>query len=261
MGHTLYVFPGSHACRSAMLMLEHKDTDYTRVDLPPGLHPLALRVHGFSGSRAPIRSVDGRTHRSLAAMDRAGTVPALRVGETRVQTNREIARFLEREKPEAPLFPTDPERRLRVEEAERWGDETLQMAARRTVLAASLQGLDRLYGRGGYGRLGPLLSEHETLRLLASQVAARLAFRATPANERQLLEDLPAMLETVDAWIGAGTLNGEALNAADLMIAPSLALLSYRLDLRGQIEARPAGALMNRVLPEPEHAAARPVTA
>jgi hypothetical protein len=35
------------------------------------------------------------------------------------------------------------------------------------------------------------------------------------------------------------------------MVAPSLALLSYRPDLAAQIAARPAGALLDRLLPEP----------
>ena len=60
------------------------------------------------------------------------------------------------------------------------------------------------------------------------------------------------MLDTVDDWIAAGVLNGETLNAADLMIAPSLALLTYRSDVRPGVEARPLGALVDRVLPEPQ---------
>ena len=59
------------------------------------------------------------------------------------------------------------------------------------------------------------------------------------------------MLDRVDGWIGAGVLNGEDLNAADFIIAPSLALLSYRRDLRAQVEARPAAELVERVLPAP----------
>ena len=55
----------------------------------------------------------------------------------------------------------------------------------------------------------------------------------------------------IDAWLAAGVLGGEQLNAADYMIAPSIALIAYRLDLRPQIEARPAGAYVERVLPEP----------
>jgi hypothetical protein len=59
------------------------------------------------------------------------------------------------------------------------------------------------------------------------------------------------MLDSIDAWIAAGVLDAGELNAADLMIAPSLALLAYRLDLRPEIETRAAGAFLERVLPEP----------
>jgi glutathione S-transferase len=248
---TLYVIHGSHACRTAMLMLEHKGIPYRRVDLVTGLHPLSVRLRGFPGHRTPIREVDGGTHRSLAAMDRAGTVPALRWGARRVQTNREIARLLERERPRPPLFPVDPDRRRAVEEAERWGDEVLQMAARRIALAAALHGLDALHRRGSDGRLGPLLSPQETARRATARTAARFLFRASPESERELLAELPAMLDKVDAWIAAGVLDGSAPNAADFTIAPSLALLTYHLDLRSELERRPLGALIDRLLPEP----------
>jgi glutathione S-transferase len=40
--YSLYVIPGSHPCRSAMLMLEHKQLPYRRVDLVTLLHPRAV---------------------------------------------------------------------------------------------------------------------------------------------------------------------------------------------------------------------------
>jgi glutathione S-transferase len=252
MGATLYVIPGSHACRTAMLMLEHKGISYRRVDLLTGPHPLSVRARGFPGNRTPIRSVDGHTHASLAMLDRAGTVPALRFASKRIQTNREIARFLDREQPEPPLFPSDRGQREAVEEAERWGDEVLQMAARRLGLAAAASGLDALHRRGSDGRLGPLLARNEPMRIFASRTAG-VIFRASRGNERELLSAVPELLDRVDAWVDAGVLDSEALNAADFMIAPSLALLAYRHDLRGEIEARPAGALLDRVLPEPAY--------
>jgi glutathione S-transferase len=247
---TLYVIPGSHACRTAMLMLEHKGIAYRRVDLLTGPHPLSVRMRGFPGHRTPIRSVDGHTHTLLAMLDRAGTVPALRFAGQRIQTNREIARFLDRVQPEPPLFPADGEQREAVEEAERWGDETLQMTARRLGLVAAAHGLDTLHRRGNDGRLGPLLARGDAMRLFAARTAA-FPFRANGGSERELLGAMPQMLDRIDAWIGAGVLDGDALNAADFAIAPSLALLSYRHDLRPEIEARPAGALVDRVLPEP----------
>jgi glutathione S-transferase len=234
-----------------MLMLEHKDIPYRRVDLPTGLHPLAVKLLGFPGNRNPQRRVDGRTHLSLQGMDRMGTVPALRFASGRIQTNRQIARFLDRVKGAAPLLPSDPELRQAVEEAELWGDDVFQMAARRLALAGALHGLDAMHNRGEDGRLGPLLSPRAPVRVVSARTAARFIFKANRENESEMLGALPAMLDRVDAWVTAGVLNAGALNAADFMIAPSLALLTYRLDLRGEIAARPSGALIDRVLPEP----------
>jgi glutathione S-transferase len=247
----LYVIHGSHACCAGSLMLEHKRIAYRRVVLPTGAHPTLVRALGFHGHRKPIRSVDGRTHRSLALLDRLGTVPALRFGAERVQTNRAIARFLDRVQPQPPLFPGEPERRRAVEQALRWGDDVFQMAARRIVLLGGRHGLDTLRDRAGDGRLGPLLARGERARTINNAIAARIIFRANADAERELLAELPAQLDRIDAWIADGVLDGPELNAADFLIAPSLALIAYRLDLRAQIEARPAGAFVERVLPEP----------
>jgi hypothetical protein len=42
------------------------------------------------------------------------------------------------------------------------------------------------------------------------------------------------------------------------MIAPSLALLCYVRDLRGELDGRPAMRLVDRVLPEPTPVAVSP---
>jgi len=249
----LYVIHGSHACRAAILMLAHKQIPYRLVTLPTGAHPMLLRTRGFAGHRKPIRSVDGRAHRSLALLDRMGTVPALRCGNERVQTNRAIARWLEQVQPEPPLLPSDPQRRAAVERAEAWGDEEFQMAARRIVLAGGQRGLHTLRDRANDGRLGALLAKRERSRTINNQLAARAIFKAGGAEaERELLAELPTTLDRIDALIADGVLDGPELNAADFLIAPSLALIAYRLDLRAQIEARPAAAAwLERVLPEP----------
>ena len=247
----LYVISGSHACRTAMLALEHKGIAFQTVVLPTGLHPLAARALGFPGNPRPIRSVDGRTHAGLAVMDRMGTVPALRYEGQRLQTNREIAAFLERLRPEPPLYPADPGRRAAVEQAAMWGDQTLQMAARRAVMAAGGLRLEGLFERGARGRLGALLAAGYTRRLLLNAFASRAAFKAGTANSDQLRAALGPLLDRVDAWIADGTLNGAEPNFADLVIAPSLALLDYRLDLREDLRRRPSFELLERLLPEP----------
>jgi glutathione S-transferase len=243
----VYVITGSHACRTATLMLEHKGIPYRRVELPTGLHPLLIRACGFAGNHPPIRTVDGATNHQLALLDRLGTVPALRLGAERIQTNREIARFLEHVQPEPALFPREPESRQDAEDAERWGDEILQMAARRVALATDLEDMNM---RGADGRLGPLLARSGWMRALLSRTAGQ-PFRANSRNVDALLGAIPPMLDKVDAWIGEGVLCADELNVADFTIAPSLALLAYHRELREQISARPAGVLVDRLLPEP----------
>ncbi len=233
-----------------MLMLAHKVIAYRSVELRTGTHPYSLRLKGFPGNDRSIRTVDGETPGRLAMMNRAGTVPALRFGGERIQTNHEIARFLDRVSPDPPLLPNEPALRAAVEQAERWADGDLQMTARRIALAGAGAGLDNYYGRGNTGRLGALLSGSERQRVLMSRMAGTI-FRASPDSEGELLGSLPDMLDRVDALIADGVIAGAQLNVADFMIVPSLALIAYRLDLRADIEARPAGQLLERVLPEP----------
>jgi glutathione S-transferase len=248
---TLYVILGSHACRTGMLLLEHKRIPYRRVEVPTGLHPFAMRMLGFAGTPETARDVGGPKPAGLATADKMGTVPSLRIDGQRVRTNRAIARHLEEICPEPPLFPADAERRRAVEEAEAWGDGVFQMVARRLVLAASMRSRDALFDRANSGRLGPLLWHHESMRRLGARAVARFVFAADADAEEQLRADLPAHLDRIDEWIAAGVLDGERLNAADLMIAPSLALLSYSRTALAQIEGRPAMGLMDRVLPAP----------
>src|SRR3954470_14005373 len=127
----LYVILGSHACRTGILLMEHKGIEYQQVVLPTGMHPFALRAAGFDRNRQPVRTLGGERPAMLATADRNGTVPSLCMDGQRVKTNRAIARFLDSQLPEPPLFPADPARRAAVEEAERWGDEVLQPVPRR----------------------------------------------------------------------------------------------------------------------------------
>jgi hypothetical protein len=72
----------------------------------------------------------------------------------------------------------------------------------------------------------------------------------TPEQLREDQGRVDEMLDHVDGLIAAEILNGEPLNCADFQIAPSLALVDYRLDVRENLRRRPAGELMDRVLPE-----------
>ena len=248
--YTLYVIPGSHACRSAILMLEHKRVPYRRVDIVTLMHPVASRLHGFDAG-GETRAAGARRTFGIRFGDLLGTVPALAAGDRRVSTNRQIARFLDEQHPAEPLFPADPEERQAVEEAERWANETLQMAARRIALGWAVRdpaGAARATARG---RMGYMLYRRERARRLFIPLIGRHAFAVDHNAERELLEELPAMLDKIDRLIADGTIGGEQLNAADFMVAPSLALMLYRPDMRPRFEGRPALGLVDRLLPEP----------
>lgn len=248
--YRLYVIPGSHACRSAMLMLEHKQLPYRRVDIVTLLHPLVARLHGFD-ARGEKRTAGGRRTLGLRLGDRLGTVPGLAADGHRISTNHGIARFLDEHHPEPPLFPAEPEQRAAVEKAERWANETLQMAARRIPGAATVRDPAAFSRSAGDGRLGYLLYKRALTRRLIVPRIARGVFATSASAERDPLAELPAMLDRIDAWIADGVLGGAQLNAADFMVAPSLALILYRPDVMPMFEGRPALELVDRLLPEP----------
>jgi glutathione S-transferase len=248
--YTLYVIPGSHACRSAMLMLEQKRVPYRRVDVVTLLHPLVARLHGFDAG-GQTRTAGRRRTLPIRIGDSLGTVPALACDDRRISTNHGIARFLEDRHPERPLFPADPEQRAAVEEAERWANETLQMDARRILGGAMLRDPSGFSDSAGDGRMGYLLYRRALVRRVIMPLIGRLVFAAGPAAERELVAKLPGMLDRIDAWIAGGVLGGAQLNVADFMIAPSLALILYRPDLLPLFLDRPALALVDRMLPEP----------
>ena len=248
--YKLYVIPGSHACRAAMLMLEHKQVPYRRVDIVTLLHPLVARLHGFD-ARGERRTAGGRRPLGLRFGDRLGTVPALAANGHRISTNHGIARFLDAHHPEPPLFPADPEQRAAVEKAERWANETLQMAARRIPGAAIVRDPATFSRSAGDGRLGYLLYKRALTRRLIVPRILRGVFATSPSAEADPVAELPAMLDRIDAWIADGLLDGAQLNAADFMVAPSLALILYRPDVLPMFEGRPALELVDRLLPEP----------
>lgn len=226
MNARLYVIPASHPSIAAALMLEHKGISYKRTDLMPVVSKAALRAVGFPGI----------------------TVPALKIGDDKVQGSRQIARELERLRPEPPLFPADPEQRAAVEEAERFGDEELQHPIRQLLWWGFKQDKEPLRSYSEGAKIG--LPIGLAVKTGGPLIALSARFNeASDENARKALETLPGLLDRVDAWIESGVLNGERLNVADFQIAPSIGLMMTLDDLRPAIESRPAGALAKRVVP------------
>ena len=223
---TLYEIPGSHPAMAVRRMLELKGIDYKRVDLMPVISRVVLKAMRFPGV----------------------TIPALRIDGERLTGSLEISRALDRIQPDPPLFPPEPERRVLVEDAERWGAEILQDAVRRILWNAVKRDKQPLRSFAADARLGVPVGL--AVATAGPIIAAEL--RINGADDPAVEADLAAFdgwLDRIDGWIADGLLGGERPNAADLQIAASLRLAMTLDDLRPAIESRPAGELALRLIP------------
>lgn len=218
----LYVVPGSHPCAAIEKALELKGIDYRAVELPPPTHTVLMRR--LFGAR---------------------TVPGIRFADgEKVQGSRAIVRALERRVPDPPLL-AGPD----VEEAERWGEETLQAVPRRLFRwgAARHRWLRRWIVSEVVGMPAPGVmawANAPVARKLASMVDAR------DDAIRGDLEALPDLLAHADSLIAAGTIGGESPNAADFQIATSVRVLLAFQDTRPLVAGRPIDELATRILPD-----------
>jgi glutathione S-transferase len=222
----LYVIPGSHPSRTAMLMLERKGIPYKRVDLMPVVSKGVLRALRFPGNTVPALTLDGR----------------------RLQGSIEIGHQLDLAQPRPALYPEDAEKRRKVEEAEAWGD-VFQQKPRRLSWWAFKRDRAPMASYSEGARLGvPVGLAVKTGGPLVS-AAARLN-GATDAAVRSDLTSLKDDLDRIDAWIAEGVIGGPEPNAADYQLAPSLRLLMSFDDLRPFIEGRPCGEMATRIVPD-----------
>jgi glutathione S-transferase len=222
----LYVIPGSHPSRTAMLMLERKGIPYKRIDLIPVVSKGILRAQRFPGN----------------------TVPALKLDGKRVQGSMEIGRELDRIQPDPPLYPADPEKRREVEGAEAWGDE-FQQKPRRFSWWAFKRDRAPMASYSEGARLGVPVG----LAVKTGGPIVALAARFNESTDPKVKADLTSLrddLDRIDAWIAEGVIGGPQPNAADYQLAPSLRLLMSFDDLRPFVEGRPCGEMAMRVVPD-----------
>jgi glutathione S-transferase len=227
----LYGFSISNPTQTAHLALRFKGVEYKTVELLPGIHPLLMKLHGFARDTVPGLKLDGR----------------------KIEGSTAIVQELEKLVPEPSLYPADPEKRRAVEEAERWGDEELQMVPRRIVrwvMATDNRARTRVARDIGI----PLPSVVAALnKPIAGWIAKRV--NADEAAAREQLVNLRATLDKVDALIADGVIGDpDAPNAADFQIAPSIRAIGAVGDLKPLLDGRPCDALARRLLPRFEEA-------
>jgi glutathione S-transferase len=207
----LHALPPSHPCMTAERALQLKGLAYERIDLTPGEHVAKMaEIYG-----------EGRT-----------TVPGLLIDGEPVHGSRLILERLETLEAEPALYPEPIADAVR--EAERWGDEELQDLGRRLPWGALHFRPEAVGTFGGGGPLDPAGTDF-AIRI------ARASWKYHAISAQRLADDLaglPAKLDHVDALAEAGTIGGEAPNAADLQIGATLRVLLCLGDLRPLIEGR-----------------------
>jgi glutathione S-transferase len=223
----LYVVHGSHPCAAVEKALSMKGLSYEVTEWPTPLH-------------APIQR----------ALFGARTVPGLKLDGEKVSGSRAIMRRLDALAPDPPLFPADAEKRAKVEEAERWGDEAFQPVARELIWAGFTHQPGAMVSFGEHSRL-PLPAS--AIRLSAPLIARLGAHLNRTGDEvvRADLEALPAQLDRIDGWIADSTIGDpDHPNAADLQLASTVRLLLTLGDVRPLIEGRPCADLATALFPD-----------
>ncbi len=215
-----YTTAGSHPCAAVEAALKLKAIDHRRVDLL-ALSQVLVGPLRYGGS----------------------TVPGMVIGDERLVGSRTIMRRLDVLEPEPPLLPEPgDERRARVLEIERWGDEVLQSRPRRIIDVAFLRcpsAMPSYTAEAGVPLPDALV--RPALPLFARLMAWKNG--ASDASARADIAALPGDMERIDGWIAEGLLGGELPNAADLQIGSTIRLLLSIADLRPLIAGHPAAEL------------------
>jgi glutathione S-transferase len=210
------------------MALERTGIPFEARDILPGLHGLTVRARRFPG----------------------WTVPALDLGNRKIQGSLAIVHELDRLAPEAGLFPRDPQLREGVERAERFGHDELQTVARRVFRWAGAHdnAVRAWMAKEVIGAPAPTLSGYAFKPVMV--LFGRVISKASDAQVREDLRRLPALLDQADLLVAYGTIGGEAPNAADLQILTSIRLLIAHEDLRPAIATRPCGQTALRLIPD-----------
>lgn len=208
MRNQLHVINGSHPCATVLRALELKGIDVRiRESLPP-LHTVAMRIR-FRQRRVPVL-VLGETGEVIAG-------------------SRPIMRKLDELAPEPALYPAG---NVAVEQADAWGEEVLQPAARILLWLAIKHSPKSLASFQGGSHLPSL--PRPLVRLSAPLIVAgeeRLN-GITPEAQQAALGLIPELGATLKAFDEAGAFGEGTPTAADLQIGSSLQLIRALDDLR-----------------------------
>lgn len=219
----LHLIPASHPCRAVEEAVAIKGIEVEKIVSAAGEHNAVIAEHyGADKRTAPGMLVDGEPFHG----------------------SRAITAKLEEIAPEPPLFPEPIADAVR--EAERWGDEELQGLGRWLTWGAMHFRPEYFATYGGGDLLDPAGTDFAIKFIRASWKYHSLTAEKVASG----LASLPAKLDHADSLVAAGTIGGEAPNAADLQIGSTLRILMTVGDVAPLIESRPCGEMARKVFPE-----------
>ncbi len=222
----LHALAPSHPVAAVVAALELKGLDYERVELPlDGTHPETIEQLYGPGNR---------------------TVPGLLIDDEPVHGSTAIMWRLEQLAPDAhKLYPEPIARQVR--EAELWADRELQPLGRGLPWGALHFRPEQLGLLAGAGPLDPAGTDF-AIRMIRAAWRHHVIDCTRIAAE---LAALPGLLGQIDELIADGICGSGHVNAADLQIGATLAVLLAVGDVRGWIEPRPCARLAQLLPPRP----------
>jgi glutathione S-transferase len=219
----LYVVNASHPCATIEKALELKGLDYKIREWPPPFHAAAQKA--VFGKR---------------------TVPGIKLDGKKVVGSLPIMRALDERVPQPRLFTDDPA----VTAAAEWGDGDFQQLARDVLWAGFKHKPAALVSYTEHSKI-PLPAPIVRLNAPIIIRAQRGLNKTNDEVGARRLQELPALLDKIDAWIAAGTIgDAEHPNAADLEIFSTVRLLSTVADVRPLLDGRPCDKAARALFPQ-----------
>ena len=196
--------------------------DYAVTELPPVLHA------------AHQKARFGDSH-----------VPSMTFGRQHVSGSSQIMRRLDELRPDPPLFG-----RPGVDEAEAWGNATLQAVCRRLIWWALSHRTSAMPSLMTKSRL-PMPA---AATVVVGRAVAPISVWRNGARDDLVRQDLAALeghLDRIERWIDEGVIGTEEPTAADLQIGSVLALLLNIEDVAALIRPHErVAALAGRWFPD-----------
>lgn len=212
----LHVVPFSHPCLAVSAALERLGLEYETVELVTGRHADEVeRVYG-----------EGRR-----------TVPGLLVDDEPVHGTVAIFARIDELRPDGGLYPDSVVSAVR--EAEAGLAQELQQTARVLSFGALHFRPESMGTFAGFGQLDPPGVDFAIKSVRASWRYLGITAELIHAT----LQELPKLLDEVDALVAAGAAGGKEPTALDFQLGSTLHLLDQIGDVRPLLADRPAGAI------------------